>query len=179
MDLSQTNPSKWLYNAKVRLHLFSQKPPFQRIPYYRTMRDLADGRYYILPATPSGPPALPIGGLTDKSPSPVVVGGGDRLWTVKRLKNRNYTLTLEQFGPRFTEISGSDIVVDLAPSPQEWTIHERNDGTYTIELPSIIWPSRAWAVRNTKANTEVKIVAFEFPEHIMRWKFNPLIEETN
>ncbi|KAF8424006.1 hypothetical protein L210DRAFT_629475 [Boletus edulis BED1] len=79
MDLSQTNPSKWLYNAKVRLHLFSQKPPFQRIPYYRTMRDLADGRYYILPATPSGPPALPIGGLTDKSPSPVVVGGGDRL----------------------------------------------------------------------------------------------------
>ncbi|KAG6370535.1 hypothetical protein JVT61DRAFT_11319 [Boletus reticuloceps] len=58
----------------------------QRITYYRTMSDLADGRYYILPATPSGPPALPIGGLTDKSPSPVVVGGGDRLWTVKRVE---------------------------------------------------------------------------------------------
>ncbi|KAF8125093.1 hypothetical protein EV363DRAFT_1434836 [Boletus edulis] len=85
----------------------------------RTMSDLADGRYYILPATPSGPPALPIGGLTDKSPSPVVVGGGDRLWTVTRLENGNYTLTLEQFGQRFTEISGRDIVVDLAPSPRE------------------------------------------------------------
>ncbi|KAF8428433.1 hypothetical protein L210DRAFT_3652418 [Boletus edulis BED1] len=83
------------------------------------MSDLADGRYYILPATPSGPPALPI---------------ALSLWAA---------------------------------------------GTVLIEIPSIIWPFRAWAVRNTKADTEVKINVYEFPENVPRWKFNRLIEETN
>ncbi|KAG6370527.1 hypothetical protein JVT61DRAFT_11311 [Boletus reticuloceps] len=146
------------------------------------MSDLADGRYYILPATPSGPPALPIGGLTDKSPSPVVVGGGDRLWTVKRVEEDIYTLTLEQFGQRYTEISGRDIVVDLAPSPQKWAINERLGLCATPKLTLRCGRSTdeiKLVLISITPHGQVKISIFEFPEHIPRWTFNRLIEETN
>jgi len=51
----------------------------QHFPQYRTMGDLRDGYYFIVLATPSAPPPLPVGADEDKPASPVIVGGKDNI----------------------------------------------------------------------------------------------------
>ena len=102
-------------------------------------------------------------------------------WTVTKLENGNYTLILEQTGPRWLSQAGEEeVFVSLRPIPGEWTIRkqEQEGDVYSsvpilmsfidsmpwltfglkytrIEVPGLMWPVRTWDLRDTNPGTPV------------------------
>ncbi|KAI9568434.1 hypothetical protein HD554DRAFT_2172235 [Boletus coccyginus] len=128
-----------------------------------------NGKYLIVLAGNSAPPPFPVGANEQGAISPVVVGGRDNVWTVTKLPNGNYTLILEQTGPRWLSQAGeNEVFVGLMPLPGEWTIRKQDDDKYSIEVPGHIWPVRAWSLRDTRPGTVVTLPRVDFPPG---WRF--------
>ena len=98
-------------------------------------------------------------------------------WTVRKLENGNYTLILEQGGPRWLSKGiGENVVVEIMPLPGQWAIHKHPHLEYSsvphvlmsfidntanfnltrIEVPSDRWPTRAWTLDHTNPGSEVR-----------------------
>ncbi|KAF8125114.1 hypothetical protein EV363DRAFT_1419306 [Boletus edulis] len=160
------------------------------------MSDLHARKFLIVLASPSAPPPFPVGANVDEGPvSPVISGGKDNVWSVRRVENGHYNLTLEQMGPRWLSRGiEDDVVVGLMPLPGEWVITRGEDGTFSsapilltfiddiltlelkyvrIEEPGDIFPTKSWALDSTEPGTRVKLRRRDFPA---RWRFIPVEE---
>ncbi|KAI9567131.1 hypothetical protein HD554DRAFT_2173746 [Boletus coccyginus] len=127
-----------------------------------------DGKYFIVLAGNSAPPPFPVGADEQGPTSPVITGAKDIIWTATKLPNGNYTLILEQNGPRWLSQAGeNEVFVSLMPLPGEWRIQRQEDGTYSIEVPSPIWPTRAWTLNNTTPGTKAEWV-LDFKQRISK-----------
>ncbi|KAF8443330.1 hypothetical protein L210DRAFT_3503084 [Boletus edulis BED1] len=142
------------------------------------MSDLHARKFLIVLASPSAPPPFPVGANVDEGPvSPVIAGGKDNVWSVRRVENGHYNLTLEQMGPRWLSRGiEDDVVVGLMPLPGEWVITRGEDGTFSsapilltfiddiltlelkyvrIEEPGDIFPTKSWALDSTEPGTRL------------------------
>ncbi|KAG0252607.1 hypothetical protein BGZ95_006582 [Linnemannia exigua] len=137
----------------------------------------SDGKYSIVSTTR---PQIPVG-VDDYGPyHRVAVGGKSNVWTIMKLDEGDYQIILEQSGIKwYTE----DFQGTLTMSPNSpakprgtWRLQKYGD-YYSIEVPSNIVPSKAWALKNmdnTQPGEEVTIGAADFP---MVWKFTPVLEK--
>jgi hypothetical protein len=98
-------------------------------------------------------------------------------WTVEKLEDGNYHLSLEEAGLRFfIQGAGEDLIGSILPPPGVWSIRGQ-PGQYTlvpiclplqyiisniqnkfgrIEIPSNIWPSRAWTASRLEPKSRVR-----------------------
>ncbi|KAF8443334.1 hypothetical protein L210DRAFT_3629747 [Boletus edulis BED1] len=154
----------WLVGATIDLSRLTCA-----VPTLTTMSGLENGKYLIVFAAASAPPPMPVGANESGAISPVIVGGRDNVWTVFQLPNGNYTLILEQTGPRWLSQPGEDgVFVGLMPLPGEWRINGLGDNTYSIEVPSPYWPTRAWYLDSPVPGTKVLLRVSDFPA---KWNF--------
>lgn len=122
-------------------------------------QSLSDGKYWIVPAASSD---APIGFNEQGTRNPVVVGGENNVWTVRKLDQEEYQIILEEAGPIwFTQAAENNVFVSRAPLPTTWRVQIHEGNTYSIEVPSIIRPTRAWTLDSTAPGNEVTLEIFE------------------
>jgi hypothetical protein len=140
------------------------------------MSDLHAKKFLIVLAGHSAPPPFAVGANEDEGPvNPVIAGGKDNVWSVRRVESGNYNLVLDQRGPSWLSKGvGDSVVVEIMPLPGEWVITRQEDGTYTIEAPGPIRPSLSWALDSGELGAPVKLRRRDFPA---RWNFRPVLEE--
>jgi hypothetical protein len=131
-----------------------------------------NGKYWIRLAVGSKPS---IG--VDDGPAPVkpvITEGINNIWTVRKLEDGNYNLTLEDAGRLlFIQDDGGKLVGSDTPPPFSWAIRSlgQDSVSYTIEVPSGIWPSRGWTVLDPEPRSPVIIGIIEVPLPNQTWNF--------
>lgn len=137
----------------------------------------SNGKYFIALANPSMPP-IPVGsdhnGFTDS----VTVGSKDIVWTVTRSNQEDYVIALEQSGSRWTAAAeGGNLFVSQMSTSATWKLRQQGENSYTIEVPSNIWPAQGWALYSTQSGSKVSIGFFDLPNPSTLWKFTPVQED--
>jgi hypothetical protein len=142
------------------------------------LAELQNGRYKIVSAAKSAPPPSPLG-INPRGPvSPVITGGIEQVWTVRKLEDGFYVISIEQEGGDYVlKNNDRDIIADIFPPPAKWRVAKHQDGFYTIELPSIIWPSRAIYLPNSAPGARLQLGIYEIvPPPNFLWEFIPADE---
>ncbi|KAG0010738.1 hypothetical protein BGZ81_002585, partial [Podila clonocystis] len=139
------------------------------------LAELQNARYKIVSAAKSAPPPFPLG-IDPRGPvSPVITGGIEQVWTVRKLEDGFYVISIEQEGGNYVlKNNDRDIIADIFPPPAKWRVTKHQDGFYTIELPSNIWPSRAIYLTNPAPGARLQLGIYEMvpPPHFL-WEFIP------
>ncbi|KAK3826773.1 MAG: hypothetical protein J3R72DRAFT_12750 [Linnemannia gamsii] len=139
----------------------------------------SDRKYLIVPASSTSPPPFPIGANYAQEPtSPVVVGGSNTGWNIKRSGGEEYLISLEENEPRgFTQVKDNEVVVSAMPPAATWRVQKREGDTYSIEVVSNIFPTRTWTLASTVPGTKVTLEFFEiYPRPNQLWRIIPIVE---
>jgi hypothetical protein len=136
-----------------------------------------DGKYLI--ALGSSTVSPPLVGANDQGAptNPVVVGGSNNVWTIRKSDQGEYAILLEKNGPWLTQAEQNEVVVSSIPPPARWIVRKQQDNTYSIEVPSNIWPAKAWTLDKTQPGTKVTLGFSEFPKPGQLWSFIPVSDE--
>ncbi|KAF8552111.1 hypothetical protein OG21DRAFT_1486451 [Imleria badia] len=121
------------------------------------------GKYWIHLA--EGP--KPLIGIDEKF---VITEGRDNVFTVNLLANGQYTLALGEEGERPLFINEDDGKLDRGFVPLLWSIRKQG-GHYTIEVPSIISPTKGWTATSPEPKSLVTLKFVEIPLPDQLWNF--------
>jgi hypothetical protein len=152
-------------------HLHRLHPETQIAHIYKAMSALPDGQYWIQNAAP---PKSWIGIIGSELEKGVVTEGRINIWTVKKLGNGNYTLTVEEEGGSPFPIQGANgkLVVHVNEPPSEWIIHGSDDGLYTIESLIVAPPPKAWTVDEPDSVPKTPVTLdLNFRQPKQQWNF--------
>ncbi|KFH73936.1 hypothetical protein MVEG_01149 [Podila verticillata NRRL 6337] len=142
------------------------------------LAELQIGRYKIVSAAKSAPPPSPLGINPQGPVSPVITGGIEQVWTVRKVEDRVYVISIEQEAGNYVlKNNDRDIIADIFPPQAKWHVAKHQDGFYTIELPSNIWPSRAIYLPNSAPGARPQLGIYEtVPPPNFLWEFIPAEE---
>ncbi|KAF8552112.1 hypothetical protein OG21DRAFT_1523996 [Imleria badia] len=114
---------------------------------------------------------------------PVIVDGENKIWTVRKVEEEKYTMTLDDGGPVYIQdMEGSLVGTDKEP-PFIWAIREREAGLYTIEVPRGIIETKGWTVEHIGPRKPVRTVTLDIiflipgPRRNQLWRLIPLEDD--
>ncbi|KAI9237173.1 MAG: hypothetical protein BYD32DRAFT_417004 [Podila humilis] len=142
------------------------------------LAELQNGRYKIVSAAKSAPPPSPLG-INPRGPvSPVITGGIEQVWTVRKLEDGFYVISIEQEGGNYVlKDNDGDIIADILPPSARWRVIKDRGDFYIIELPSNIWPSRAIYLPNSAPGARPQLgINDGVPPPYFLWEFIPAEE---
>ncbi|KAF8549695.1 hypothetical protein OG21DRAFT_1514888 [Imleria badia] len=140
--------------SEAHFQLHTKSHPF---PHYIATSGPPDGKYVIILA--SAPPPFPLGVDEGGAVNPIIVGGMDHVWTVRKLEDGNYTLALEEPGALwFSQAREENVTVSTMPPPTEWAIHRQKGNIYSIEVATDRCPTTAWTLDSTLDGSKVRKV---------------------
>ncbi|KAI9240201.1 MAG: hypothetical protein BYD32DRAFT_409245 [Podila humilis] len=140
------------------------------------LAELQNGRYKIVSAVKSAPPPSPLGIDPQGPVSPVITGGIEQVWTVRKLEDGFYDIFIEHGGKYVLKDNDGDIIASIFPPPAKWRVAKHQDGFYTIELPLDIWPPKAIFLPNSAPGAQPRLGFYELPLPKFLWEFIPAEE---